>query len=81
MLGVEVKDLAESCQERLAEASFISVDHARALITVGELAQLKEVHIVALPSFDKEVYRRKEVFDGEEVMTLRPEERGTDHFS
>ena len=32
---------------------------------------------VALPSFDQVVYRHAEVIEGEEVVTLRPEEQGT----
>ena len=38
------------------------------------LAQFKEVHKVVLPSFDREVYNHADIFEGEEVMTLRPEE-------
>ena len=45
-LGVEVKGLTEKSKERLAEplATFISVENARVLVTMGELAQFKEVH-------------------------------------
>ena len=47
------------------------------LVIMGKLAQFKEVHKVALPSFDKEVYTHTEVIENEEVMTLRPEEQWT----
>ena len=58
-LGVEVQDFTESIKERLAGAlaTFISVDNARALVTMGELAQFKDVHEVVSPSFNKEVYK------------------------
>ena len=42
-----------------------------------ELARFKEIHKVVLPSVDKEVHKGAEVIEGEEVMTLRPEEQGT----
>ena len=63
---------------RLAEelATFISVEHARALVTAGELGRYREVHDIVLPEFDKE-YPEACVIEGEEVLTLRPEERGT----
>ena len=52
-LCVEVKGLTDSRKERPAEAlaTFTSVDNARALVTMGELARFKEVHKVVLPSF------------------------------
>ena len=49
----------------------------RALVTMAELAQFKKVHKVVLPSFDTEVYKHVDVTEGEEVMTRRPEEEGT----
>ena len=44
-IGVEVEGRAESSRNILAVAceSFFSVDSARASVTIGELAQLKEV--------------------------------------
>ena len=50
ILGLEVKGLIESSKERLAEAlaTFISVETARTLVCIGELAPFKEVHEVAL---------------------------------
>ena len=57
------------------------MDNARALVTVGELAHFKEGHTVVLPNFDKEVCKHTDVIDGEEVMTLRLEEKGTENFS
>ena len=47
---------------------------------MGELAQFKEVHKVALPSFVKDLYKHTKVVDNEEVMTLRPEEQGTQNL-
>ena len=43
--GVEVKSLTECSKSMLAEAviTFISVDSAKPLITVGELGQFEEV--------------------------------------
>ena len=76
-LGVEVKDLTESRKDRLAEAllTFISVDNAVALVTMGELVQFKEVRKGVLPSF--RWYGDAKAIQGEEVMTLRPEAQGT----
>ena len=56
-LGVEVKGVNESSKNRLAEAlaTFVSVDHVGALVTMGDLAQFQEVHTVVLPRFNKEV--------------------------
>ena len=53
------------------------MDNTRALVTMGELAQFEKAHKLVLPSFDNEVYKHAEVIEGEEVMTLRPEEQGT----
>ena len=66
------------CQRKLAEASanFISVDNVRALVTMSELERYKEVHGIFLPKFDRE-YTEACVIEGEEVLTIRPEERGT----
>ena len=49
-LGVEMKGLAESSKERLAEAlaTFISVDTAGALVAMGELARSTEKYIKLL---------------------------------
>ena len=43
---MEAKGLAEGSNHRITEGleSFISVDNARALVTMGELAQFKDVH-------------------------------------
>ena len=51
------------------------MDDACALVTMGELAQFKEEHETLLPSF-KTLRQDAEVI-GEEVLTLRPEEQGT----
>ena len=53
---MEVKGLTESSRRKLAEAqaTFISVDNVRALVTLGELDRYKEVHEIVLPKFDKE---------------------------
>ena len=53
------------------------MDNARAPVTLGDLAQFQEVLEVALQSFNKEVYKDAEVIEGEEVMTPRLEEKGT----
>ena len=51
-LGVELKGLVESNKNRFAEAleSFISVDHARALVTmgVGSLQRCAPIHSAEL---------------------------------
>ena len=53
----DAKLLIGSSKNRLAAAleTFISVDNARALVTMGELAQFKEVHKIVLPTINKEV--------------------------
>ena len=68
--------------ERLADAlaTFISVDNARALVTMAELALFKEVHKVTSPSLKKEVYTDAKVVEGEEVTILRLVEQGTQTF-
>ena len=48
---------------------------------MGELAQSKEVHQIVLPNFNKGAHKHAEVIEGEEVMTLRPEEQGTQNIS
>ena len=49
------KQFWSACQEPHRKlATFISVDNVRALVTVGELGQFKEVHEVVLPKVDKE---------------------------
>ena len=47
-LGVVVKGPTESSKYRLTQAlaSFIAVDNARALVTVGELAQFKGCRVL-----------------------------------
>ena len=45
------------------------------------LAQFKEVHHIVLPSFSQEEHKNTAVIEGEEVMTLRPEEQGTQKLS
>ena len=76
-LGVEVKGILESSNHRLADAfaTFISVDHAGALVTTGELAQFKEVHTIVFSNFHTEVFhtevrKNAEVIEGEEAMIL-----------
>ena len=46
------------------------------MVTLGELGRFKEVHEIVFLKFDKE-YTEACVFEGEEVLTLRAEERGT----
>ena len=52
-------------------ATFISVDNTGALVTMRELAQFK-LQKVVLSSF-----KHAEVVERDEVITLRPEEQGT----
>ena len=74
-----MKGPAQSNKEELAEtlATFIAVDDSRTLVTMGALARFKEVHQVVFSKFNKEVFEHAEVIEGEEVMTLRPEEQRT----
>ena len=53
--------------------TFISVDNTRASVTMGELRQHEEV---VLPAFNGE-HKDAMVTAEEQVLTLRPEERGT----
>ena len=53
------------------------MDKARVLVTIGELAQFKEVHQIVLSTFKKEVYKEVVVIEGGEVLDLRSEEQGT----
>ena len=52
--------------------SFIAVDNPRALVAIGELPQFKEV-----PKFNGAIYESAFVAEGEEVLTRRPEEQGS----
>ena len=74
-LGVEVKRLTDSSKEKLAEArtTFISVDKVRTLVKMGELVRYKEAHEMVFRTFDKK-YTEAYVIEGEEVLTVRPEE-------
>ena len=56
---------------------FIAVDNARASVTVGELPQFKHVHKIGRPNCKKAIYAEAKVFEGAEVLTLRPEEQGS----
>ena len=55
MKGVEVNDLTQSSKGEHAEAAatFIAVENASELVTMGELARFNEVHKVVLPNFNK----------------------------
>ena len=71
--GLKVKGLTEGRREKACGeefATFISVDNARDLVTMGALVQFQEVHEVLLPTVS-------EKHKGEEVPTLRPEAKGT----
>ena len=62
-------------------ATFTSVENARALVTLDELAQIKKkVYKVVLHSLNKKCAKDAEAIEGEEVMTLRPEQQGTKQF-
>ena len=67
----------------MAEAlqSFVPPEKARASVLLGEVAQFKEVHKIVLPSFNKLLHKEAVVTEGEEVMFLRPEERGTQQLN
>ena len=67
-LGVVVEGFAECRKNRVAETSetLISVVNARALLTMGELAQFKGVHHIVLPSFNNLVCKGVVVIGGEE---------------
>ena len=54
-------------------ATCISVDNTRALVTMGELGQYREVKEVVLPEFSGE-YKDAMVIGGGGILTLRPEE-------
>ena len=54
-------------------ATCISVDNTRALVTMGELGQYKEVKEVVLPEFSGE-YKDAMVIGGGRILTLGPEE-------
>ena len=72
---VKVKGFTEGSREKLAEApaTFVSVDTAS--VTMGELGHCKGAHEV-VPKLSKE-FKDVDVNEGEEVLTLHPEERGT----
>ena len=74
-----MKGLTESSKNRFVEAleSFTSVDNARALVTMCELTEFKDVRKIVLSHSNKAVRKEAVVLGGEEVMTLRPEEQGT----
>ena len=59
-------------RKQLAEAlaTFISVDNARARVTVGKLGRYKEVREIVLPKVDKE-YTEACVIEGEDALTRR----------
>ena len=46
---------------------------------MGEVGEHQEVHDVVVPKFSRE-YKHALVSEEEEVLTLRPEERGTQTF-
>ena len=66
---MEVKGLTQSSKEEL--------ENARAMVTICELPQFKEVHNVVLPNINKEKYEHTMSLRGEEVMTLPSEEQRT----
>ena len=76
--GPRIQSLTKSSKRRLAEAlaTFISVDIAGALVTMGEVVSYKEVHEIVSPKFDKQ-YTEACVIEGEDIPTLRSEQRGT----
>ena len=67
---MEAKGLAEGSNDRITEAleSFISVDNARVLVTMGEMTQFKDVHNIVPPN--KAMCKDAAVVE-EEVLTLR----------
>ena len=76
-LGVEVKRPYRKQSEQTC-GCFVVVHfggEARAFVTMGELAQFKEVHKTVPPNFNKAIYKDAEVVGGEEILTIRPEEQ------
>ena len=80
--GVKGKGLTEDSREKLAEAlaTFISVDNTRASVspwvssgTIKKCTKLSYKKISA-------AYKHAVVIEGEEVLTLLPQERGTQKF-
>ena len=55
---------------------FIAVDHARAFVTMGEVAQFWKVRKIVPPSFSNEIYACACVVEGKEVLTLFPRRAG-----
>ena len=78
-LGGEAKGLTDSSKHRFAEAlgSFVSVNkQCKSVITMEELAQFTEVHRTVPQNSKKEIYEDADVAEGDEVLALRPKERG-----
>ena len=71
---MDVKSLTASSKNGLPEAlaTFISVDNARALVTMGELGQFTEVRKSGLAEVRQEIEAC--VIEGEDVLTVRLEE-------
>ena len=74
--GVEVKGLTEGSREKLAEALATVISVNNTLVTMVDLGQFQEVHEVVLPNISEE-YKGAMVIEEEEVLTLLPEESGT----
>ena len=75
-----MKGLAECSKNRLLEALWsvsFSVDNSRGLVAKGELAQLKEVRRIVLPSFNQAMHKDAVAVEGKEVLTLCQNEQGS----
>ena len=73
-----VRGFERCSKNRLREALmlFIAVDHARAFVTMGEVAQFWKVHKIVLPSLSNETYACACVVQGKDFLTLFPRRAG-----
>ena len=75
-LGVIVKGSAESSKNRLAKSV-----KWKAFVIIGELTQFRELRRKVSSNFNKGIHASTLVTEGEEVLTLRPENRGRKSLS
>ena len=64
-----------------AATQFISTDHTRVFVTIGESAKHKVATPRVNPKFDLETYPNARLVESDEEVTPREEERGTQHLS
>ena len=77
-LGVVVQSSADN-NNIISEAlkRDTAVDNARALVTMGELAQFRMARQILPPMFNRDTCEHACAMEGEEVLTVRMEEQGT----